>query len=121
MLSRDQILKADDIKEKMVFVPEWGGEVRIKMMSGTERDNFEASIYNSDEKTTDLTNIRAKLCVAVMVDEKGKRLFSLEDVIALGAKSAKALDRVYDEATSLNKITAADQEELVKNSGKGKV
>ncbi len=120
MLSRDEILKADDIKQKIVKVPEWGGEVRIKMMSGTERDAFEASIYNSEEKETDLTNIRAKLCVAVLVDDKGKLLFSFADIVALGAKSAKALDRVYDKATSLNKITAADQEELVKNSGKGK-
>ena len=119
MLNREQILKVKDIKTEVVPVPEWNGEVTVKMMTATERDEYEASIYNSDEKTTDLTNIRAKLCVKTIVDEKGDLMFCEKDIIILGKKSAAALDRIFDVASKLSKISKKDQAEIVKNLGKG--
>ena len=43
-LSRDTILQREDIKTEDVEVPEWGGTVRVRGMSGVERDAFEASL-----------------------------------------------------------------------------
>ena len=43
-LSRDAILQREDIKTEDVEVPEWGGTVRVRGMSGVERDAFEASL-----------------------------------------------------------------------------
>jgi hypothetical protein len=115
MLTKDQILKADDIKTEKVEVPEWGGDVHIKTMTGTERDAFEQSIISGQK--TNLANIRAKLCARVIRDGNGKRLFTDADVAALGKKSAKALDRIFAKAQTLNGITAEDVEGLAKNSG----
>ena len=42
LLTKDAILQAQDSKLEKLEVPEWGGHVFIKSMSGTERDNFEA-------------------------------------------------------------------------------
>lgn len=114
-LTRDEILKADDIKTEKVEVPEWGGDVFIRTMSGAERDDFEASLIVG--KKTNLSNIRAKLCALVIVNDKDKRLFAEKDIFALGCKSAKALDRVFTAAQKLNGITSEEIEELVKNSG----
>ena len=33
LLTRDEILAADDIKTEDVEVPEWGGDVRVSVMS----------------------------------------------------------------------------------------
>ena len=44
MLSRDQILKAKDIKKETVNVPEWGGKVIVMGMTGKRRDEFEQEI-----------------------------------------------------------------------------
>src|SRR5512139_3678645 len=98
LLTREQILKAADIQTERVAVPEWGGEVLVRGMSGAERDAFEASIVATDGKKTrvEMKNIRARMAALCMVDENGKRLFSQADLDELGMKSAAALNRVYE-------------------------
>ena len=36
LLSKEQILKSDDLKSEIVAVPEWGGDVKVRVMTGTE-------------------------------------------------------------------------------------
>ena len=42
-LSKAKILAANDVTTETIDVPEWGGEVAIKTLSGVERDQFEDS------------------------------------------------------------------------------
>lgn len=118
ILTKDEILQADDIRKEEVKVPEWGGSVWVKTMSGKERDQFEAGII-SGKGQRDLRNLRAKIVSVSVVDESGKRLFSSEDALGLGDKSAKALDRVFSVAQRLSGLTPQDVEELTKNSSAG--
>lgn len=119
MLNKEQILNADDLKTEVVKVPEWNGTVKVKTMTGTERDAFESSIYDDSQKKANLRNIRAKLCLKTIVNDKGALLFSESDLIALGKKSGAALDRVFTVAQNLNGLTNKDIEELEKNSVTG--
>ena len=41
VLSKEQILQADDLKTETVEVPEWGGDVLLRELRGRERDAFE--------------------------------------------------------------------------------
>ena len=61
-LSRDDILKAEDLTTEEVDVPEWGGTVLVRGLTGRERDEFEASVMvrYAGEMVQDLANIRAK-------------------------------------------------------------
>ena len=102
MLNRNDILNCDDRPKETVSVPEWGGDVTIQAMTGTERDEFERSIYHDSIK--DFTNIRAKLCVMSIVDDEGKKVFSLAEIESLGEKNGKALDRVFGVAKRLSGI-----------------
>jgi hypothetical protein len=115
-LTKEQILGAKDLPTKTVAVPEWAGEVIVRTMMGIERDAFEQSIAGS-EKKVNLENIRAKLCAKTIVNEAGQLLFTDDDIAALGAKSARALDKIYDIACKLNGIGKDDIKELEKNSG----
>ena len=115
MLTKQQILDADDLPREKVTVPEWGGDVLVRMLTGTDRDRFEASIQGEGGKV-DLKNVRARFCSLTMVDEGGHRLFADNEVLALGKKSAKALDRVFSAAQKLNGLTDDDVEELAGNS-----
>jgi len=119
MLTKEQILNSNDLVTEEVDVPEWGGTVFVKSMTGTERDLFEQSIIETKGKSTktNLANIRAKLCVMTLVDDKGSRLFTDLEFGVLGKKSAKALDRVFTVASELNGLSPTDVEDLVKNSG----
>ena len=117
-LTRQQILDADDLKTEEVNVPEWGGVVVVKAMTGTERDAFEASTLDkrNPEKRT-FENIRAKLVSRTVIDPDTKtRLFTVADIEVLGKKSAAALDRIYTVSSKLSKVSDEDVEELLKNS-----
>lgn len=113
-LSRDDILSVEDIEVELVEVPEWGGSVFVKGMTGTERDRFETSIVQQRGKDAkiNMENIRAKLAAETICDEDGVRLFSQKDIGELGKKSASALQRVFDVAQRLSGITESDVEEL---------
>ena len=112
MLSKEEILSADDRAREEVDVPEWGGTVFVSSMSGADRDEFEQAIVDEDSR---LENIRARLAALTITDDSGSRLFSDSDIKELGKKSAKALDRVFNVAKTLNAIGADEVEGIEKN------
>jgi len=119
ILTREDILEAEDLGLEPCPVPEWGGTVLIRGLSGTERDALESDSVMRKGKNVqvNLKNLRAKLAARTIVDEKGNRIFKLSDVEALGKKSAAALDRVFEVASRLSGLTEEDVEELVANFG----
>ena len=121
ILTRDDILRANDSQMEAVDVPEWGGQVLVKGLSGTERDRFEQDSIDQRGKTTKLnfTNIRARLLVLCLVDEQGNRLFQRSDIDLLGQKSAVALNRVFEVARRLSGLNQEDVEELAENFDDG--
>lgn len=118
VLGRDAILNADDVTTELVPVPEWGGDVLVKGLSGTERDEYEASCtqIRGKSQVPVFTNIRAKLVARAIVDENGERVFTPQDVAALGKKNGAVLDRLFDVAAKLSGLSDDDVEELAKNS-----
>lgn len=119
ILNREDILKAQDLVTEEVEVPEWGGSVFIRTMTGAERNAFELEVVPGvadGSNRMDVLNMREKLLVKVIVDDKGQRLFTDKDIKALGEKSAAALDRLFEVAQRLNRLSARDVEELEKNS-----
>lgn len=119
LLTRDDILSVDDKVWEDIEVPEWGGSVRVRGMSGTQRDDYEASIIqqNGNDRKVNLSNARAKLVARCLIDESGALLFSSDDVRALGRKSARALERVFDKARELSGMSEQDVENLAENFG----
>lgn len=117
LLSRDQILKSEDLETRDVDVPEWGGTVRVKSLTGRERDEFEQSTVEGKGKNVrqNLTNFRAKLVALAVVDEDGHRLFEPKDVNYLGIKNAAALQRVFNVAAELCGMTDKDVSDLTEN------
>jgi len=121
LLTRDEILNANDLAREQVEVPEWGGAVLVRALTGRERDAYESSIVHPNGRAMKytLTNMRARLVSLSVIDEAGTRLFSDSDVELLGRKSAAALERVFEAAQRLSGLSAQDVDELVKNSESG--
>lgn len=117
LLTREQILAAADLQFEEVKVPEWGGKVRVRGMTGAERDTWEASLIDGrgDNKRDNRRLIRATLVSLTVVDETGQRLFTEDDVLKLGDKAARSLQRVYNVAQRLSRVSEADVEELAGN------
>lgn len=128
LMSRAAILAAADIGTEDIDlsdVPGWG-LVRIKDLTAAERDALEAGLATTvtddrgrQKSTVTLDNVRAAFCAATLVDEDGNLLFSRADVEALGAKSARALDRIFAKVRQRNGMTDKDVEELMGNFAQG--
>lgn len=118
VLTADQILAAQDDRLEKVAVPEWGGEVCVRNLSGTERNEFEAGLVDSKGKVT-LANISARLLSLALCDEQRKPLFTKGDVARLGKKNAAALGRLFERAKELSGISKEDVEEYAGNSEDG--
>jgi hypothetical protein len=117
LLTKEAILAADDIQSERIPVPEWGGDVMVRGLTGSQRDAWEASltIRRGKQMIPDMRNFRARLVVLCVVDETGALVFHEGDIDALANKSGSALDRIYDAAARLSGIGENDVEELTKD------
>lgn len=113
ILSKSQIIAAKDQKLISVSVPEWGGDVMVRVMTGTERDRFESEFVGNNKS---VEMVRAKLVAKCLCDEAGERLFTEQDIPALGEKSAAVLDRLFGVCMKHNRFSKDDVEELAGNS-----
>lgn len=122
LLTRDQVKSTTDkMVIEFVDVPEWGGTIGVRGITGKERDAYESSMLKGQGRKQRVVtdNVRAKLVSLSACDAEGKQIFDPKDAEWLGSKSAAALQRVYEVAARLSRITDEDIEELVKNSESG--
>lgn len=110
-LDKSLILAADDVKLEKISVPEWGGDVYLKVLSGTERDQFEESY--SEQK---LKNFRVRFLLMTLCDENAARLFGDGDAALLGKKSAIVIGRLFEKGWALNAFREADVDALGEDS-----
>ncbi len=118
VLTKDEILSADDLKRERVELPEWGDEdshAYVRTMTGRERDAYEENCQGDGG----LRNIRARLVALTLCDENGERLFTDVEANKLGDRSSLALNRVCRIAQRLSGLTGQDVEDLAKNSEPG--
>ena len=117
LLNKEQIKTVSDLETQDIEVPEWGGVVRLKSLTGAERDRFEASVVQGQGRNTtvNMQNLRAKLVAQSAIGEDGKPLFTEDDVKWLGEKSAKALNRLFNAAQQLSGLSESDVKELAGN------
>lgn len=116
LLDRTTILEADDALVEACHVPEWGGVVRLRVITGRERDRWEAAAYKATEKGGSTEGLKARLVIASAVDADGKPLFRNEDLAALQGKNAVAINRLFDAARKLNGIGDDEAREILGES-----
>jgi len=114
MLKREEILAKTELKKKSVTVDEWGGDVFVSEMSGTMRDAWEQTLREKDS-SGNLLSPRAKLVAFTVVDEKGERIFTDEDIPFIGRLSSASLEKVCSAAMELNGLGVGDVEKAKKN------
>jgi hypothetical protein len=87
-----------------VEIPELGTTFYVRVMTGLERDAYEAAILKGD-KDDRLVNMRAKLVVRCTCDAEGKLLFTPEEVEKIGLQEWLSLDRLAAAAQKINAMT----------------
>jgi hypothetical protein len=117
-LSKDDIFKVE-LPTRDVEVPEWGGIVRVQALSGTARDEYDASMLRAqpDGSVLRVAGSRAKLVSLSVVKDDGDYMFNEFDIGRLGQQSAAALDRVVEAVIELSALSDETVGELEGNSG----
>lgn len=119
LLSREDILSVNDIEVQELPVPEWGGMIYVKTLTGEERDKIEAAVIEINPRSGQpsaarMDKLRSLVAFYGICDETGKRLFTEgKDIALLAKKSASALDRVVAKIESLSKMSPADINQLI--------
>lgn len=116
VLSKEQILAAHDLATEDVDVSEWGGAVRLRLLTGTERARFEDEVLDARSKGKELPRFKLKLLALCLVDDAGNRLFTDAELDALGKKSAKVIEVLFDACRRMNGLAQDAVEEEEKNS-----
>lgn len=135
LLTRDAVLAAKDFTTKDVDVPEWGGMLRVRGLSGRERSALE-KMFGLGKETGNVTrpvafnprdpanageptwlNWRMWLIAVATVDENMGAVFTPTDIEALGRRSAAPLDRLANAVMELSGLSEKERREMEGNSG----
>ena len=114
-LSKDDIFKADDLPTKDMDIPEWGGTLTIRTLTGAERDEWESAFVNQDK--IDIRGLKSRLVQLTTMNGDGQQMFTKADLQKINGKSASVIDRIFQVSQRLSGLTKEDAEELVENSG----
>lgn len=132
-LTKDQIKAAQDLRRERVEVPEWGGYLFIRRMTGAERDDWEndaadradaeARLARSEKRPYDWKRVaamtRARVVAWTACDDEGNAIFGKTeaDVVALSEKSGDVLDRLFTVAMGINGLSRRDVEDILGKFG----
>lgn len=106
MSLRDRIQAANDIRNRLISVPEWSVEIEIRTLTAIERTRLVKSCTD-DEGNVDLEKMYPMLLIASCYDpETGGKVFDLNDMEMLGEKSASAIEFVARQAMDLSGMNA---------------
>ena len=99
-LTKDQILAACDLKTQSVSIPDAGGEILVRAMSGYDRDQYLELVRDRSNEGTSYFN--AALIVTTAVDDQGNKLFTEGDIPALRQLSSTTLNAIANVAVEMN-------------------
>lgn len=120
-IALEDIFNANDLAMRAVDVPEWGGTLYVREMSGEQLAFFaqNAEVNDSGDMLTNSVEFMSRCIVMVMCDEKGNltgRQPGDEDFEATAAKlrvkSSKPLTRVFMEALKASGLTGKSLEDI---------
>lgn len=115
VLTAQQILAASDMDLERMECPEWGGHIFLRPWTGAERDRLEIESARIREENGGIEGLMALTVVMSARGEDGSLLFSIDQVDALQAKSAKPMGRIFDRQMALSGMSKQEAETLAGN------
>ena len=88
ILTKEQILAADNLRRSTVEVPEWGGSVMVRELNLAERLALETAVQS------DKANAIPIIVAGTVCDESGTISFSQEEALTFSLKSAAVMVRI---------------------------
>lgn len=110
LLKFDDVLKKQDLPTTDVEVPEWGGSVRVRHWTLSERNEFQRRVNTDSDKD----GVGAWLVSILAVNEDGGVWCPADKVAELHKKNPKPVDALVNAILELNRVTKEDVDDAVK-------
>lgn len=112
VLTGESVLAAKDARVERLAVPEWGGEVCLRVLDASSRDLLDSWQYARSKTGSDsIAGIRLRLVCLALCDAAGQPLFPVEDAesfeqaaAGMAGKSSVVINRLAEVALVLNGI-----------------
>lgn len=118
-VTRETFLRPLERRTESVPVPEFGegAEILVCGMNARERSEFDKQFQTKNGKPSEARQkeIRERLVAACCRNDDGTRMFTDDDVAAIGYQDATVVERIVEVAMRLCGMKADDVEALAKN------
>jgi len=108
-LIRDEVLPVEKI-----FIEDWGGDVCIRVMSGTGRADLE-KFFVGNNKKWDGVKIREEFFRRCICDENGNLILDAAGAKRLLERRASVTEKIFEKCLEANGFREQDVEGLAKN------
>jgi hypothetical protein len=118
-LTREQILSNKSFRSKTIEIPEWGGEVRLKAMSGADREAMESVVYEDVGGKLQIkkgVSYMAEMLLRTWCDDDGNLLFKPDEINLIQEKDSVILARIFKVAAEVNGLSGDEEKVIEKNS-----
>ena len=112
--SANAILTRDDFHYEEIEVPEWGGSLRLKSLSGGERSKI---IKLSQQQKDTADGVFEQCIILSAVDGEGRRIFEDDEATrkVLQSKDAGVTRRIGQKVLEISGLSREAQEKAEKN------
>jgi hypothetical protein len=118
-LTREQILSNKSFRSKTIEIPEWGGEVRLKAMSGADREAMESVVSEDVGGKLQIkkgVSYMAEMLLRTWCDDDGNLLFKPDEINLIQEKDSVILARIFKVAAEVNGLSGDEEKVIEKNS-----
>jgi hypothetical protein len=110
----EEILAFDDRQGEDVEA--WGKRLKMRPISGTDRDAFDFARHRASQAGTPEKNWRALYVAYCLYDREGNRVFTADQAEALGDKNGETIKRLFEVAERVSDMEPGSVETSAKNS-----
>ena len=122
VLTKDEIRRAVDYEIKVLEIPSWGGNVRIKSINGADRDQFTDLIakntsFIAGKKSVKMNGIMPAMLIMSVVDVNDKNVFedNKEDKDLIQFKTATVTEEIFNACMVLSGLGDEAVDDAEKN------
>lgn len=113
---RNKILNAADVESEIVEVKQWDVKIKIKGMTGKQRDALLQGCINQKTGVTNMEKMNTQLVLECCFDpDTDEKVFEAADADLIANKSAGALSKVIAVASRLSGLDEDTVEKAEKN------
>lgn len=110
VLSAKDIQEVKDLKVELLDLPEWGGAVHVRELTGRTLFEFQMLLPAEGEQVN--PDALGKVAAMVLSDEDGKALFPMSSAPILGEKKFSALLKILEKALEVQGLTDDEENEI---------